>query len=426
MRRRTYLASAAAVSVGASGCLGLGEGGPGEEDETENETEDENETTDSTEETENETEDESPAEEPTALETIDDFEDLEGWDVEAGSLSGVGDPVYQGSQAALLEAESGDEQVRIARIFDDPLDLSGMSPGLAVRSEETVVPVIQVIDADGDRIDFKQEVDGGPFERVNFGMGAVEGDPDLSEVAQINVVVGVGEDRSGRVWIDDLYGVERPEEGVVLLSFEGGYETTYTNGFPVLDSYDLPATVFVPTDRVRGGDHQEGDRLTVDQLDELQGAGWTIGSYAAHGLDLTTLEGDRTPESELADAAEALEESGYGDGAGYLAYPAGEYDQEVYDLAEEYYDVAFAGRYPAQGAIANPYLVSRVPDPSAEEAALALEWTAEYGGITVLSYFALEESLGAFESAVERLADLEESGDVRVAMPADLEEEYVV
>lgn len=425
MRRRTYIASATALSVGASGCLGLGEGGPGEENETTNETDTED-VSEEPVETEGNDSDEEPADESIALETIDDFEDIAAWDVAIGSLSGVDEPVYEGSQAALLEASGAEEQVRISRLFDEPIDLSGMSPGLAVRSEETVVPVIQVIDADGDRIDFKQEVDGGPFVRANFGIGAVEGDPDLSEVAQINVVAWIGEERSARLWIDDLYAVERSEEGIVLLSFEGGYETTYTNGFPVLDSYDLPATVFVPTDRVRGGDHHEGDRLTEDQLDELQGAGWTIGSYAAHGLDLTALEGDRTPESELADAVEWLEENGYEDGAGYLAYPNGEYDQEVYDLAEEYYDLAFVGRYPAQGSIVNPSLASRVPDPSADEASRALEWTAEYGGITVLSYFALEESLGAFESAVEQLADLEGSGDVRVALPPDLESEYVV
>ncbi|WP_254766876.1 polysaccharide deacetylase family protein [Salinilacihabitans rarus] len=420
MKRRKYLAAATAAAV-LAGCAG-GEETDDPTNETDNDEESTNETDDeeeSTSETDEETEESTGAD----VETFDDFEDLDAWETVMGSLSADEERYYDGSQSALLEAATGDQQVRIVRELDSTEDFSGMRPGLAMTAETTVDPVIQLIDDDGNRIDFRQELDGGlPMTRCNFGVAEVDGDPDLSEVAEIQIALWTGTEYEGRLWVDDLHFVPTPETGKVMLQFDGGYETDYTSALPLLDEYGYPATSFITTGRLRGDEEHDGDRLVEDHVGELADAGWTIASHTAHGTILTD-PGERDREAEVADAKEWLEDEGFEDGARFFSYPGGQYDVETYELVEEYHDVAFAGRYPAQGYAANPLLCSRVTDPGPDEARRALDLTAEFGGITSLCYYRLDGgSRSALEAALAHLSDLEEAGEVEVITPTEFEE----
>ena len=154
-------------------------------------------------------------------------------------------------------------------------------------------------------------------------------------------------------------------------------------------------------------------------------AGWTIASNGANGQNLTNLS-ERTPEGEITNAIEWLEEHGYEDGARFFSYPVGAYDQISLETVEEHHDVAFAGRYPCQGRAVHPHLCNRVVNPSVAQAETVLDRTAEYGGVTTLAYYRIDSD------DRERLADtlshlnvLVQRNEVRVITPEQFADEHV-
>ncbi|MHC3436719.1 polysaccharide deacetylase family protein [Natrialbaceae archaeon A-gly3] len=406
MRRRTYLAMATAGVLSLAGCAAV-EDDPEETDPGDDGTDDED----------------------TSPETFDDFENIDDWEVVAGSLEADTDNYYTGSQSARLEIHEGEDEImaNIVLELEEPIDCTEQNPGLAVQSENIENPSIQLYDADGARADFHCEVRPDmPFMRRNFGFAGTNGEgmPDLSAIEEIQIAFYADEDSTPQMWVDDLHFVPRSNTGAVMLQFDGGYETHHTVAQPTLEAYDMPATAFVPTGRIYEDEEWEPDRLSEAQLEDLSEAGWTIGSNAAHGSDLTGLE-DRDPEEEITAAREWLEDHDY-DGAGYFSYPQGIYDESTYDLVAENHDLAFTGRYGVQGRTLEPHLCSRVVNPSLGEATEILDHTAAMGGVTTLAYFRLEEDTqDAFADTMEYLNDRVEDGDLEVITPQEFEDEHV-
>ncbi|RQG97823.1 polysaccharide deacetylase family protein [Natrarchaeobius chitinivorans] len=432
MNRRKYLAAAAATAA-LAGCLGGDESDTeptdddpeddaddDPEDDADDDPEDDADDTEPEEETEDEDEDEDEE-----IEQVDDFEDLDRWEVVVGSLTADEERSYTGSQSALLEAEAEEEGVRIVRELDEPRDFSEMRPGVAMASSATAAPIIQLADSDGDRIDFRQQVHSDtPLTRSSFGIANVDGDPNLTDITEIQIIRWTGEEYETQLWVDDLHFVPAPEQGTVLLQFDGGHETDYTDALPVLEEYDYQATSFVTTGRLREEEDHDGDRLTHDQLAELDDAGWTIASHSAHGSNLASPPEDREQEDEISDARAWLEDNGYEDGADYFSYPQNKYNGETLELVEEHHELGFAGRFPSQGYAANPALCSRVINPDADEARAALETTSEWGGITAIVFYELDaESLSALEATAEYL---DGSDELEVIGPDEMAAEYVI
>ncbi|MCU4742725.1 polysaccharide deacetylase family protein [Halobacteria archaeon AArc-m2/3/4] len=434
MRRRTYLVTAAAATAGIAGCTGSED-----PDEQGNETTEEEETeapeTEAPETEEEEEEDEEEEEEKTEEEddeddegekddktgTYDDFEDLSNWTVVDGHLSADEDRSYVGSQSGLLKAEKEQTHVSIALEFDSPRDFSDVIPGIALTAEEMVVPTIQLIDSSGDRIDFRRAVKANlPFMRYNFGVDEVYGDPDLSDVSEIRVVLWAGDEEARHFWCDDLHMTPRPDTGKVMIQFDDAHETDYTEGLPVLEEYGFDAVSFVNPGRI-GND----GRLSLKQLEGLKDAGWTIGSHSHTHPELTQLS-KAEQEAEIVESKEWLVENGFEEGAQYFAYPFGDYDETTLDLVEKHHDLGFGGGYPVQGYNTNPLLCTRLGDPEFDRAEEMLDRTAEMRGITSLFYHRLEDDgLENFKMTMKYLHDLERAGKIEVITPQDLESEYL-
>ncbi|WP_255190966.1 polysaccharide deacetylase family protein [Natronobeatus ordinarius] len=417
MKRRTYLATATALAL--AGCTGADDDPNGDDDD------DTGADTDSGGGSSNggPLPDPEPPEEDV---TFDDFEDLSPWEVARGSLSADERRSILGTQSARLESDGSADQVRIVRHLEEPLDCTNSSPGLAVATDRTVDPVIHLSDASGNKVVFRQRVEGGlPLVHHNFGIDGVIGEPDMSAVTKIEIILWLGEGASGRLWVDDFHFVSRPSTGAVTIQFAGGYETDYTMARPILEEYDLPAATFVTPGRIRGDDSHDGNRLTEAQLAELADAGWTVGSHTAHDSILTNVD-EAEQEAEIREASTWLEEHGYEDGARYFSYPAGRYDETSLELVAEHHDLGFAGSYPAQGQATNPHLCSRVSSPAAAEARHLLAQTIHWGGLTSLTYYQLEDDgLATFEQTMAAISDLESSGDLEVLTLADVESAYL-
>ncbi len=125
--------------------------------------------------------------------------------------------------------------------------------------------------------------------------------------------------------------VERLEKGgpldrrAVALTFDDGTEDTFTHAFPILEKYQIPATVFVIADNVgRPGS------LQPDQVRKMRSAGIEIGSHTLHHAYLPSLTPEQVRE-ELAGSRKKLE--ALGGSVESLSYPAGGFSRQVIEEA---------------------------------------------------------------------------------------------
>lgn len=401
MRRRVFLGTVAATPLAGCGEFrGTGSDGVGEDVPTE---------------------DPPPAlEGPDGDGTVDDFADLEGWTVRAGraSLDDTGGRV--GDQAVRLTADAADDQARLGRRLPEPIDWSGTTPGLAIATEEPVRPTIQLFDESGNVIDFRARVDGGDLRRCQFGIAGIDAEADPGAITEIHVAFFAGDETERTLLLDDLHLVSRPADGRVMIHFDGGYESVYDEARPLLEAYDVPATAFVPTDLIREEATHEGDRLTESQLETLADDGWTIASYGTNGRPLPDLEGPERTD-HLVDARRWLEDEGYADGARFVSYPNGRYDEASLEQVDDAYELGFAFGAPVQAAVVDPDRYPRVPAPDPETAATHLDRTADLGGVTTLCYFDVDaEAVDRLEETLAHLDDRVAAGDLEVVTPDDL------
>ena len=430
MKRRSYLTTASVVAaIAVAGCAGGG-------DDAHNETVGDDDGDDGFDDGDDgddgiDGDDNGDGDQPDVVGTFDDFEELDAWEAVVGSVEADDGRVSEGSQSARLLATESETQVRIVRELSDPIDVSEAVPGLALSTDGGANPVIQLHDADGDILEYQQHArDGQPFVRHNFGLTNVDGDPDPSEITEIQVISWVGEEAEEELWVDDLHFVPRINTGRVMVQFQGGYETDYTGAFPIMDDHDLTGTTFVATDRIRETEEADGNRMTEAQLEELVDAGWSVGTVGARGQQLHQVESDEV-ESDVLGPLEWFDEHGYDDAASF-AFPGGRYDEEIYDLVSENYDLGFAGRYQSQGWASNPYNLTRISadgdqrNLDGEQLTNVVDWTAEHGGLTSIVFYEMDEDdVSALETLAARLNEHQSAGEIELITPGEIADEYV-
>jgi peptidoglycan/xylan/chitin deacetylase (PgdA/CDA1 family) len=147
----------------------------------------------------------------------------------------------------------------------------------------------------------------------------------------------------------------RCDDLTLAVTFDDAYRSTLTRAAPVLASFGLPGTVFVPTDYVERPEPMswpgiEGWRdspnaeelicLTWDELAALHDAGWEIGSHTRSHPRLTQLT-DARLRDELTESRRALLDR-FGRCTS-LAFPYGDGDPRVVAAARTAGYLAIAG-----------------------------------------------------------------------------------
>lgn len=123
--------------------------------------------------------------------------------------------------------------------------------------------------------------------------------------------------------------------GLVTFVTDDARVEDYTVFKPIFDKYGVGCTTAVAAGRVGNVNGVHFD--TIEQLKELEAAGWEICSHAYHS-NLTTLSDDELDE-ELAGSQNWLLENGFG-GWDILMYPFGGYDERVKRFTAKYYKMA--------------------------------------------------------------------------------------
>lgn len=151
----------------------------------------------------------------------------------------------------------------------------------------------------------------------------------------------------------------RPDDGLhVAVTFDDGYRSVFERAFPILQRLGVPATVFVPTALVgadapmswpgidgwaAGPYASELLGMSWDQLRELAGAGWEIGSHTRSHPRLTELDGEALARELRGSRTDCERRVAMPCRA--LAYPYGAVDARVVRAAREAGYLAAAGRH---------------------------------------------------------------------------------
>lgn len=130
-------------------------------------------------------------------------------------------------------------------------------------------------------------------------------------------------------------------EKAVFIAFDDGYADNYNYAYPILREERVTATFFVVS-----GSIGKANRMTPDELREMQTNGMKIGSHTVNHENLTNMSKEEI-DFELRASKKALEKI-LGKPVYALAYPAGKVNEAVLDKAKKYYDMAFLASVSAE------------------------------------------------------------------------------
>lgn len=135
-------------------------------------------------------------------------------------------------------------------------------------------------------------------------------------------------------------------ENDLALTFDDGWESFYTNAFPVLQQYGFSATVFIITGYVGKSsrwDYHKKKHLNWMQICKLAEQGVEFACHSASHLDLRRLDKKRL-EYEIEYSKKTIEDN-IGQPVKYFSYPFGRYNKNVIEAVKKAgYENAFSLR----------------------------------------------------------------------------------
>lgn len=407
--RRTFLATVAAIGI--AGCAETASDQLGSDDDDGDGNGDGATGTDR---------EESP-EDDGADEPLFDFQDIHEWDLLEGNLSPDREAYVTGDLSARLDG-SNDPVVRIERTGLD-IDLTEHRFSIVGRLHSSdVSEAVDVIaaDADGNGMRFRTRFykTGSETEFMPLDLGIYEWDsepPDLSAIDSLRIQTRFGDTASGTLWVDSIDLEPIPETPKLMIQWDDGFESQYTEALPIQREYDIPSTVFVNTANLGG------ERLGVSQLQELQDHGWEIGSHLMTHDHLREIS-EQEQEAQITGAKQWLIDNGFEEGAEFFAYPYGEYDQSSFDLVEDHHTYAMVGGNPGYGLPKSPAHVGRSSHRSFDAAREYVETLTQWGGIGALFWHDIpdETPLDEFDDIMSYIDGRRQDGDLDVTTLGDL------
>lgn len=149
-----------------------------------------------------------------------------------------------------------------------------------------------------------------------------------------------------------------------VITFDDGHIEFYKNVFPILKKYNVKATVFLVTDYL----NLYPNYLTWDQAREMQASG--LVDFESHTLNhkvLTKIKSRDKLWSQLYGSKQAIEWY-LKKPATFIAYPLGQYDQDVEDMAKEAgYRAGFTLDYNLTHSLPQHHTLARIPIYGANE-----------------------------------------------------------
>jgi hypothetical protein len=125
------------------------------------------------------------------------------------------------------------------------------------------------------------------------------------------------------------------QQKVVILTFDDGYESQYSNAKPILDKYGFKATFYIVCNYVGSGDN----RMTWEEIKSLQQEGHDIASHTMNHDDLSKLTPQEV-EYEVAQSKQCLLEQGINPKSFAYPFNGGSDDPSIIGAVASHYDLA--------------------------------------------------------------------------------------
>jgi peptidoglycan/xylan/chitin deacetylase (PgdA/CDA1 family) len=147
--------------------------------------------------------------------------------------------------------------------------------------------------------------------------------------------------------LDCLNGSRPFPDRAFAITFDDGFESVYTQAFPILQEYGWSATVFLTVGA--HGNRTGAERLpsldgramlSWDQIREMHRWGIAFGAHTLTHPDLTLLPSTRV-EAEVRDS-KAIVEDALGIAVAAFAYPFGRFDRRCRDIVRRHFACACA------------------------------------------------------------------------------------
>ena len=154
---------------------------------------------------------------------------------------------------------------------------------------------------------------------------------------QINILLNSG---FSPITFSDISKAQSLPAKPVIITFDDGYESVYTDAFPIMQEFNVKGTVFVLSGYIGKYNEWEGFRiqqgirhLNADQIGHLAGEGWEIGS---HGInhDYLPAASENSTISQLRESKAQLSVIADTDIISFC-YPFGRSDKHIQNLAEQ-------------------------------------------------------------------------------------------
>jgi peptidoglycan/xylan/chitin deacetylase (PgdA/CDA1 family) len=149
------------------------------------------------------------------------------------------------------------------------------------------------------------------------------------------------------------------------ITFDDGWQSVYTQAFPVLQQFGFSATVFLTvgdrpatTPRTRLPSSPGRTMLTWGQIREMQRHGIAFGAHTLTHPNLTRLPADRA-EAEICTSQAAIAHA-LGVSVPTFAYPFGYYNERIRDIVSRYFTCACSVRLGLVSAASDVYALERV------------------------------------------------------------------
>jgi peptidoglycan/xylan/chitin deacetylase (PgdA/CDA1 family) len=127
----------------------------------------------------------------------------------------------------------------------------------------------------------------------------------------------------------------------VILTFDDGYKSQYTNAKPILDKYGFKATFYIVCNYVGGGEGlvHPNARMTWEDIATLYNEGYDIGSHSMSHANLDEVS-KKGMEYEIAESKQCLLEHGINPTSFSFPTNGGTHDPTVINIVAENYDLA--------------------------------------------------------------------------------------
>jgi peptidoglycan/xylan/chitin deacetylase (PgdA/CDA1 family) len=130
----------------------------------------------------------------------------------------------------------------------------------------------------------------------------------------------------------------------IVITFDDGYRSHYTNALPVLHSHGWPGVLNLDLSNLA-----PSWGIRADMVRALIAAGWQIDAHTLTHPDLRGLSG-RQLQQEVAGSREAIQRR-FGVAANFFCYPAGRFDSEVVAAVQA---AGFLGATTTEDGLARP------------------------------------------------------------------------